>query len=137
MKPILSKFLVLSAIVLFYACKTNDNTEKLNVEENADQVLDHVNPFIGTAPLTDTGIIGYTPPEGWRVWAGLTFPGAALPNAMVQLSPVTQYGSGSGYQYEDPEILAFAHTNKGHWNLVNIPVLPIPGDASPPLGSSF
>ena len=137
MKPILSKFLVLSAIVLFYACKTNDNTEKLNVEENADQVLDHVNPFIGTAPLTDTGIIGYTPPEGWRVWAGLTFPGAALPNAMVQLSPVTQYGSGSGYQYEDPEILAFAHTNKGHWNLVNIPVLPIPGDASPPFGSSF
>ena len=62
-----------------------------------------------------------------RVWAGLTFPGAALPNAMVQLSPITEFGSGAGYEYEDDTIYAFTHTNKGHWNLCNIPILPVTG----------
>lgn len=93
-------------------------------------LTDHVNPFLGTAPLTDKADIGYQPPEGWRVWAGLTFPGAALPNAMVQLSPITEFGSGAGYEYEDDTIYAFAHTNKGHWNLCHIPVLPVSGDVS-------
>jgi putative alpha-1,2-mannosidase len=55
---------------------------------------------------------------------GLNFPGSSLPNAMVQLSPVTEYGSGAGYEYEDSVILGFTHTNKGHWNLCNIPILP-------------
>ena len=84
----------------------------------------YVNTFIGTAPLTDPKILGYELPQGWRSWAGLTFPGASLPNAMVQLSPMTEYGSGAGYEYEDSVILGFTHTNKGHWNLCNIPVLP-------------
>jgi len=91
----------------------------------------YVNPFLGTAPLTDSADIGYEPPEGWRVWAGLTFPGAALPNAMVQLSPITEFGSGAGYEYEDSIIHGFAHTNKGHWNLCHIPVLPVSGDVNP------
>lgn len=85
----------------------------------------YVNPFIGTAPLTDPKILGYELPDGWRSWAGLTFPGASLPNAMVQLSPITEYGSGAGYEYEDSIIYGFTHTNKGHWNLCNIPVLPL------------
>ncbi|MCE7066999.1 GH92 family glycosyl hydrolase [Dyadobacter sp. CY326] len=85
----------------------------------------YVNTFIGTAPLTDPKILGYELPKGWRSWAGLTFPGSSLPNAMVQLSPMTEYGSGAGYEYEDSLILAFTHTNKGHWNLCNIPVLPL------------
>lgn len=90
--------------------------------------VDLVNPFVGTAPLLDTAIIGYTPPPGWRVWAGLTYPGSTLPNAMVQLSPITEYHTGSGYQYEDTVIYGFTHTNKGHWNLCNIPVLPVSGN---------
>lgn len=85
----------------------------------------YVNTFIGTAPLTDPKILGYELPQGWRSWAGLTFPGSALPNAMVQLSPITAYGSGAGYQYEDTFIYGFTHTNKGHWNLCNIPILPL------------
>ena len=87
-------------------------------------IVDQVNPFLGTAPLVDSQEIGYKPPEGWRVWAGLVFPGSSLPNAMVQLSPVTEFGTGAGYQYEDEKILAFTHTNKGHWNYCNIPVIP-------------
>lgn len=96
----------------------------------------HVNTFIGTAPLTDPKILGYELPPGWRSWAGLTFPGSSLPNAMVQLSPMTEYGSGAGYEYEDTVIYGFTHTNKGHWNLCNIPVLPLsnPGEK---FGSRF
>ena len=85
----------------------------------------YVNPFIGTAPLLDPKIIGYTPPKGWRVWAGLTYPGSTLPNAMVQLTPVTEYHTGAGYQYEDTMMYGFTHTCKGHWNLCNIPILPV------------
>ncbi len=99
--------------------------------------IDLVNPFIGTAPLLDTAITGYTPPKDWRVWAGLTYPGATLPNAMVQLSPITAYHTGAGYQYEDTAILGFTHTGKGHWNLCNIPILPVSGDAQYPFQSAF
>ncbi|WP_292939849.1 GH92 family glycosyl hydrolase [Mucilaginibacter sp. 44-25] len=96
----------------------------------------YVNTFIGTAPLNDPKILGYRLPDGWRSWAGLTFPGSSLPNAMVQLSPMTAYGSGAGYQYEDSVILGFTHTNKGHWNLCNIPILPMSNQGSK-LGSRF
>lgn len=102
------------------------------------RLTDHVNPFLGTAPLTNPKEIGYVPPKDWRVWAGLTFPGASLPNAMVQLSPITEFGSGAGYEYEDTVIHAFAHTNKGHWNLCHLPMLPVTGDVSPrDFGSAF
>jgi len=106
-------------------------------EAYVENPVAYVNTFHGTAPLTDPDFIGYKPPEGWRVWAGLTYPGATLPNAMVQLSPITQYGSGAGYEYEDDEILGFTHTNKGHWNLCHIPILPIAENASEPFKSSF
>jgi predicted alpha-1,2-mannosidase len=96
----------------------------------------YVNTFIGTAPLTDPKILGYELPKGWRSWAGLTFPGSSLPNAMVQLSPMTEYGSGAGYEYEDSVILGFTHTNKGHWNLCNIPILPM-SNAGTVFGSRF
>jgi predicted alpha-1,2-mannosidase len=85
----------------------------------------YVNTFIGTYPLTDPKILGYELPKDWRSWAGLTFPGSSMPNAMVQLSPMTEYGSGAGYEYEDDIIYGFTHTNKGHWNLCNIPLMPV------------
>ena len=96
----------------------------------------YVNPLLGTAPLTNSADIGFKPP--WRVWAGLTFPGSSLPNAMVQLSPITTFHSGAGYEYENLTIYAFTHTNKGHWNLCNIPILPATGDINPDdFGSPF
>ncbi|PWS33275.1 GH92 family glycosyl hydrolase [Pedobacter paludis] len=96
----------------------------------------YVNTFVGTAPLTDPKILGYELPNGWRSWAGLTFPGSSLPNAMVQLSPITEFGSGAGYEYEDDTIYGFAHTNKGHWNLCNIPILPL-SNPKEKFGSKF
>lgn len=95
----------------------------------AQQLTDYVNPFLGTATLWDSKDIGYTPTH--RTWGGEVFPGSSLPNAMVQLSPVTLFRSGSGYQYEDTVIYAFTHTNKGHWNLCHIPLLPATGTILP------
>jgi predicted alpha-1,2-mannosidase len=88
-----------------------------------------VNPFLGTATLWDSVDIGYKPSH--RTWGAEVFPGASLPNAMVQLTPVTLFRSGSGYQYEDTVIYAFVHTSKGHWNLCYIPLLPATGSISP------
>lgn len=92
-------------------------------------LVDYVDPFLGTAPITDVRDIGFEPP--WRVWAGLTFPGSSVPMAMAQLSPITEWGSGAGYEYEDTEIHAFTHTNKGHWNLCHIPLMPAAGEIDP------
>lgn len=109
-----------------------------NVCAQQTQYTDLVNPLLGTAPLTDSAVIGYKPPKDWRVWAGLVFPGSSVPNAMVQLSPVTKYHTGSGYQYEDSVIYGFTHTSKGHWNLNNIPILPAYGKIDPnDFGSEF
>lgn len=57
---------------------------------------------------------------------------------MVQLSPITKFGSGAGYEYKNAFIYAFAHTNMGHWNLCNIPIGPVSGDDNPAdFGSAF
>ena len=86
----------------------------------------YVNPLLGTATLWDPKDLGFVPTH--RTWGAEVFPGSSLPNAMVQLSPVTQFKSGSGYQYEDTVIYGFIHTSKGHWNLCNIPLMPATGN---------
>ncbi|MBR5393815.1 MAG: GH92 family glycosyl hydrolase [Bacteroidaceae bacterium] len=91
----------------------------------AQGVTQYVNPFMGTTTLWTPEDLGYIRTEKKRPWGAETFPGAALPNAMVQLTPVTMYRSGSGYQYEDSLIFGFAHTSKGHWNLLHLPILPV------------
>lgn len=94
-------------------------------------LTDYVNPFLGTATLWEKSDLGYERHMKARTWGAEVFPGSALPNAMVQLSPVTQFRSGAGYQYEDTVIYGFTHTNKGHWNLLHIPLLPVTGNVSP------
>ena len=116
---------ILCIIGTSFSCSLTSKTKSHNSQKS---FTGYVNPFIGTAPLTDPKVIGYTPPPNWRVWAGLTYPGVSLPNAMVQLSPITEYSTGAGYQYEDSVINGFTHTNKGHWNLCNIPILPAHGE---------
>ncbi len=87
--------------------------------------VNYVNPLLGTATLWDKKDLGFMPTH--RTWGAEVFPGSSLPNAMVQLTPVTQFHSGSGYQYEDTVIYGFAHTSKGHWILCNVPLLPVTG----------
>ena len=95
------------------------------------QLTDYVNPFLGTATLWEPEDLGYVRKIKERTWGAEVFPGSSLPNAMVQLSPVTQFRSGAGYQYEDTVIYGFSHTNKGHWNLLHLPMLPVTGDITP------
>ena len=97
----------------------------------AEGVTQLVNPFMGTTTLWTPEELGFVPKPGERQWGAEAFPGAALPNAMVQLTPVTAYRSGSGYQYEDSLIYGFAHTSKGHWNLLHLPILPVTDEGKP------
>ena len=97
----------------------------------AEGVTQLVNPFVGTTTLWTPEELGFVPKPGERQWGAEAFPGAALPNAMVQLTPVTAYRSGSGYQYEDSLIYGFAHTSKGHWNLLHLPILPVTDEGKP------
>ncbi len=87
---------------------------------------DYVNPFIGTDDM------------------GHTFPGAAVPFGMVQLSPETDtvmYSNGNGYnkdvyrycagyQYSDSTIVGFSHTHfngTGHSDLGDFLIMPTTG----------
>lgn len=88
---------------------------------------DYVNPFIGTDDM------------------GHTFPGAAVPFGLVQLSPETDtsmysYGKGynpdvykycAGYQYKDKTIVGFSHTHfngTGHSDLGDFLIMPTVGE---------
>ena len=74
---------------------------------------DLVNPFIGTD------------------FHGHTFPGAAYPFGMIQLSPDTRgddWDGCSGYHYSDPVIKGFSHTHlsgTGCADLCDIRVMPV------------
>jgi predicted alpha-1,2-mannosidase len=82
-----------------------------------------VDPLIGTGP------------------EGHTFPGAAAPFGMVQLSPDTQirlfkqsYKWAAGYRYEDTTILGFSHTHfsgAGHSDLGDVLLMPVSGEDVP------
>lgn len=111
-------YTALLAVVLLTSCTASKNK----------QLTDHVNPFLGTATLWETEDLGYERTWDERTWGAEVFPGSSLPNAMVQVSPITQFRSGAGYQYEDTVIYGFSHTNKGHWNLLHVPILPVSGD---------
>jgi len=96
------------------------------ISAQAQAPVNFVNPLLGTATIWDSADVGFKPTH--RTWGAEVFPGSSLPNAMVQLSPVTQFHSGSGYQYEDTVIYGFIHTSKGHWNLGYMPLLPVTGN---------
>lgn len=100
-----------------------------SVVKSPKRLTDYVNPFIGTATLWDSVDLGYKPTR--RAWGAEAYPGASLPNSMVQVTPVTMWRSGSGYQYEDTVIYAFTHTSKGHWNLCYVPLIGVSGDIEP------
>ncbi len=103
--------LILFAAVLFIGC--NSSKDKKAFEND---VLNYVNPFIGTA--------GH----------GHTFPGAAYPFGMVQLSPDTGLEGWdwcSGYHYSDNSIIGFSHTHlsgTGRSDLMDVMLMPFVGD---------
>jgi len=110
------KNLILAIVILLsYSC-----------DQSQLHLTSYVNPLIGTTVLTDSADLGYVPP--WRTWNGLLGPAATVPFAMVQVVPVTSYGSGSGYEYEVNTIKAIAQTSGTQWGRLNIPIMPVEGD---------
>jgi putative alpha-1,2-mannosidase len=107
--------IILLSIVLFGCTGTAEK-----------KLTDYVNPFLGTATLWEPEDLGYVRTWDVRTWGAEVFPGSSLPNAMVQLSPVTQFRSGAGYQYEDTVIYGFSHTNKGTESVAYSPVTMLP-----------
>ena len=94
-------FLTAMVILMAFGCRSNGQKEE---EEKAPatpdslsvRLYEYVDPFIGT--------------DGH----GHTFPGAAAPFGMVQLSPDTRWegwDACSGYHYTDSQIYGFSHTH--------------------------
>src|SRR5689334_4446062 len=89
------------------------------------QLSSYVNPFIGSSTSLTT--------EGDFSGLGKTFPGAATPFGLVQLSPNTITGgdNGSGYSYEHTSIEGFACTQMSgvgwYGDLGNFLVMPTTG----------
>lgn len=108
------KYIFLTANMLFMLTATAQK-----------QPADYVNPFIGAS--TSTG------KAGTYHGLGKTFPGAATPFGMVQLSPNTITGgdNGSGYSYEHTTIEGFAFTQMSgvgwYGDLGNFLVMPATG----------
>lgn len=92
-----------------------------NAQQAANPARDLVNPFIGTG--------GH----------GHTFPGACVPNGLVQLSPDTRpdgymdWDGCGGYHYSDSVIYGFSHTHlsgTGVADLCDVLLMPMSGQAS-------
>lgn len=85
--------ITLLSVGLFLSVSGSKNTKSAAL---ANDNTVYVNPFIGTG--------GH----------GHTFPGAVIPNGMVQLSPDTRtegWDACGGYHYTDNSILGFSHTH--------------------------
>jgi predicted alpha-1,2-mannosidase len=95
------------------------------VKSFAQQPADYVNPFIGASTNTEKA--------GAFHGLGKTFPGAATPFGLVQLSPNTITGgdNGPGYSYEHTTIEGFAFTQMSgigwYGDLGNFLVMPTIG----------
>ncbi|PRX41253.1 putative alpha-1,2-mannosidase [Planifilum fimeticola] len=82
--------------------------------------VDYVDPFIGTDIYSEEGAMG----------EANTFPGAALPHGMVQLSPDTGRHI-AGYMYRDKHIEGFSYTHlsgTGCWGLGSFLTMPMTGE---------
>lgn len=76
--------------------KQANKVNSKQISKSQKPILKYVNPFIGTG--------GH----------GHTFPGATIPNGMVQLSPDTRtsgWDACGGYHYTDNSIKGFSHTH--------------------------
>ena len=86
----------------------------------------YVNPFIGTQ-TDETGAL-----------SGSTFPGATMPQGMVQLSPETEqmvtWDPCSGYDYNKDVIYGFTHTHlsgTGCTDLIDVSLMPVADEVTP------
>ncbi len=121
--------LALMCLVGLTAC--NLSTHSPESAQNSEYEFDTINYTVYVNPMIGTKNMGHT------------FPGAAVPFGMVQLSPETNklkmftadgsynaeaYRYCSGYQFDDTTIFGFSHTHfsgTGHSDLGDILILPV------------
>ena len=102
-------FLITISLISLFGC----NSEPSRVIKNSDKVTSYVDPFIGTG--------GH----------GHTYPGAAVPFGMLQVSPVNGVNGWdwcSGYNYSDSIAVGFSHlalSGTGIGDLLDISFMPI------------
>uniref|UniRef100_UPI004047936C GH92 family glycosyl hydrolase n=1 Tax=Mariniflexile sp. TaxID=1979402 RepID=UPI004047936C len=101
-KIIFSICLALSVLVVASCSSSKTTKEKAQVEK---QPVDYIDPIIGA--------VTYGKKSKDAHGFGKTFPGAATPFGLVQLSPdtVSDGDNGSGYSYEHPTIEGFSFTH--------------------------
>ena len=94
--------------------------------QSANDYTQYVNPFIGTQ-TDETGAL-----------SGSTFPGATMPQGMVQLSPETEqmvtWDPCSGYDYNKDVIYGFTHTHlsgTGCTDLIDVSLMPLCKEVTP------
>ncbi len=108
-------FIFISVALTFFGCNKSD-LSKSKKAYNSKGLTKFVNPFLGTD------------------FFGHTFPGAALPNALVHLSPdihTEGWTYCAGYIYQDSSIMGFSHTHWSGVGMVNggeILLMPTTGD---------
>ncbi len=93
--------------------------------QSTNDYTQYVNPFIGTQ-TDETGAL-----------SGSTFPGATMPQGMVQLSPDTEqmvtWDPCSGYDYNKHVIYGFTHTHlsgTGCTDLIDVSLMPVSRDVT-------
>jgi len=108
-------------ITLFTACFI-----ALEITAQTNDYTVFVNPFIGTQ-TDETGAL-----------SGSTFPGATMPQGMVQLSPETElmvtWDPCSGYDYNKDVIYGFTHTHlsgTGCTDLIDVSLMPLSREVAP------
>jgi len=121
MKRLFACYLLVAAL---FSCTHEKSISPLPIK--SQNFIQYVNPLIGTQNM------------------GHTFPGAAAPFGMVQLSPETNqepmfvngeynkdtYKYCAGYQYDDKTIFGFSHTHfsgTGHSDLGDFLIMPTTG----------
>jgi predicted alpha-1,2-mannosidase len=112
--------LILTTILVVFGISCGQVNETKDISVN---FTDFVNPFVGTD------------------FHGHTFPGAALPGGMVQLSPDTGtegWDWSSGYHYSDSSLLGFSHLHRsgmgaGDWG--DVLLIPTTGELKVTPGS--
>ena len=98
----------------------------LSASSYAADYTRYVNPFIGTQ-TDETGAL-----------SGSTFPGATMPQGMVQLSPETEnyvtWDPCSGYDFNRDSIFGFTHTHlsgTGCTDLIDVSLMPVTWEVTP------
>ena len=125
---------MLYLLLILSGC-VNQPPENNSVPDSQKSAVDYIDPMIGASTSVEAGGIYHG--------LGKTFPGAATPFGLVQLSPDTITGGDNapGYSYHHPTIegFSFTHMSGTGWygDLGNLMVMPTTGPLKTSSGPQY